>query len=47
MEAARSWSDKMFMYTEMEGTLEIRDAIAKLLTVTSHATEPLDPEKVM
>ncbi|XP_022083720.1 1-aminocyclopropane-1-carboxylate synthase-like protein 1 isoform X2 [Acanthaster planci] len=47
MELPRTWSDRMFKYGETEGLPELREAIAKLLTITSHAAKPLDPNKMV
>ncbi|XP_038054743.1 1-aminocyclopropane-1-carboxylate synthase-like protein 1 [Patiria miniata] len=47
MESPKTWSDEMFMYSPEEGLPELRDAIAKLLTVTSRAVTPLNPDKMI
>ncbi|XP_022083652.1 1-aminocyclopropane-1-carboxylate synthase-like protein 1 [Acanthaster planci] len=49
VESPKTWADNMFLhaYDEPEGVFELRDAVAKFLTVTARAHNPLDPNKMM
>ncbi|XP_071809347.1 1-aminocyclopropane-1-carboxylate synthase-like protein 1 [Asterias amurensis] len=41
-----TWADDMFMYSELGGVPELKEAIAKYLRVTTRAVMPVDPTKM-